>query len=81
MTLTRQKISVEFWTVNLDHWAFQKSSDMRDIHEAMRGWWKALLAMFFVIIQKYIGQYYCFDNGADAIIFYSWYRRKTPDHP
>ena len=50
----------------------EKSSDMRDIHEAMRaGDEKALLAneIFVDRIQKYIGQYLAVLNGADAIIF------------
>lgn len=50
----------------------EKSSDMRDIHEAMRaGDEKALLAneIFVDRIQKYIGQYFAVLNGADAIIF------------
>ena len=48
------------------------SSDMRDIHEAMRsGNDKALLAndIFVDRIKKYIGQYFAVLNGADAIIF------------
>jgi acetate kinase len=50
----------------------EKSSDMRDIHEAMRaGDAKAQLAndIFVNRIQKYIGQYLAVLNGADAIIF------------
>ena len=50
----------------------EKSSDMRDIHEAMRaGDEKAELAneIFVDRIQKYIGQYLAVLNGADAIIF------------
>ena len=50
----------------------ESSSDMRDIHEAMRaGDEKALLAneIFVDRIQKYIGQYLAVLNGADAIIF------------
>ncbi|KJQ57817.1 acetate kinase [Streptococcus cristatus] len=50
----------------------EKSSDMRDIHEAMRaGDEKAQLAneIFVDRIQKYIGQYLAILNGADAIIF------------
>ncbi|WP_270654596.1 acetate kinase [Streptococcus gordonii] len=50
----------------------EKSSDMRDIHEAMRaGDAKAQLAndIFVDRIQKYIGQYLAVLNGADAIIF------------
>ena len=50
----------------------EKSSDMRDIHEAMRaGDEKAQLAneIFVDRIQKYIGQYVAVLNGADAIIF------------
>ena len=50
----------------------EKSSDMRDIHEAMRaGDAKAQLAndIFVDRIQKYIGQYRAVLNGADAIIF------------
>lgn len=50
----------------------ERSSDMRDIHEAMRaGDEKALLAneIFVDRIQKYIGQYLAVLNGADAIIF------------
>ena len=50
----------------------EKSSDMRDIHEAMRmGDEKAKLAndIFVDRIQKYIGQYLAVLNGADAIIF------------
>ena len=50
----------------------EKSSDMRDIHEAMRaGDVKAQLAndIFVDRIQKYIGQYLAVLNGADAIIF------------
>ena len=50
----------------------EKSSDMRDIHEAMRaGDAKAQLAndIFVDRIQKYIGQYLAILNGADAIIF------------
>ena len=50
----------------------EKSSDMRDIHEAMRaGDSKAQLAndIFVDRIQKYIGQYLAVLNGADAIIF------------
>ena len=50
----------------------EKSSDMRDIHEAMRaGDEKARLAneIFVDRIQKYIGQYLAVLNGADAIIF------------
>ncbi len=50
----------------------EKSSDMRDIHEAMRaGDTKAQLAndIFVDRIQKYIGQYLAVLNGADAIIF------------
>ena len=50
----------------------EKSSDMRDIHEAMRaGDEKAQLAneIFVGRIQKYIGQYLAVLNGADAIIF------------
>ena len=50
----------------------EKSSDMRDIHEAMRaGDEKAQLAneIFVDRIQKYIGQYLAVLNGADAIIF------------
>lgn len=50
----------------------EKSSDMRDIHEAMRaGDEKSLLAneIFVDRIQKYIGQYLAVLNGADAIIF------------
>ena len=48
----------------------EKSSDMRDIHEAMRaGDEKAQLAneIFVDRIQKYIGQYLAVLNGADAI--------------
>ena len=50
----------------------EKSSDMRDIHEAMRaGDAKAQLAIDIFVdrIQKYIGQYLAVLNGADAIIF------------
>ena len=50
----------------------ESSSDMRDIHTAMRaGDEKALLAneIFVDRIQKYIGQYLAVLNGADAIIF------------
>lgn len=50
----------------------ESSSDMRDIHAAMRaGDEKALLAneIFVDRIQKYIGQYLAVLNGADAIIF------------
>ena len=50
----------------------EKSSDMRDIHEAMRaGDAKAQLAndIFVDRIQKYIGEYLAVLNGADAIIF------------
>ena len=50
----------------------EKSSDMRDIHEAMRaGDENAQLAneIFVDRIQKYIGQYLAVLNGADAIIF------------
>ena len=50
----------------------EKSSDMRDIHEAMRaGDAKAQLAndIFVDRIQKYIGQYLAVLNGTDAIIF------------
>ena len=50
----------------------EKSSDMRDIHAAMRmGDEKAQLAndIFVDRIQKYIGQYLAILNGADAIIF------------
>ncbi|MGX5860111.1 acetate kinase [Streptococcus sanguinis] len=50
----------------------EKSSDMRDIHEAMRaGDANAQLAndIFVDRIQKYIGQYLAVLNGADAIIF------------
>lgn len=50
----------------------EKSSDMRDIHAAMRaGDAKAQLAndIFVDRIQKYIGQYLAVLNGADAIIF------------
>ena len=50
----------------------EKSSDMRDIHEAMRADdAKAQLAndIFVDRIQKYIGQYLAVLNGADAIIF------------
>ena len=50
----------------------ERSSDMRDIHEAMRaGDAKAQLAndIFVDRIQKYIGQYLAVLNGADAIIF------------
>ena len=50
----------------------ENSSDMRDIHEAMRaGDAKAQLAndIFVDRIQKYIGQYLAVLNGADAIIF------------
>ena len=50
----------------------ETSSDMRDIHEAMRaGDAKAQLAndIFVDRIQKYIGQYLAVLNGADAIIF------------
>ena len=50
----------------------EKSSDMRDIHEAMRACdEKARLAneIFVDRIQKYIGQYLAVLNGADAIIF------------
>ena len=50
----------------------EKSSGMRDIHEAMRaGDAKAQLAndIFVDRIQKYIGQYLAVLNGADAIIF------------
>ena len=50
----------------------EKSSDMRDIHEAMRaGDEKARLAneIFVDRIKKYIGQYLAVLNGADAIIF------------
>lgn len=50
----------------------ERSSDMRDIHEAMRaGDEKAQLAneIFVDRIQKYIGQYLAVLNGADAIIF------------
>ena len=50
----------------------EKSSDMRDIHEAMRaGDEKAQLAneIFVDRTQKYIGQYLAVLNGADAIIF------------
>ncbi|WP_295504430.1 acetate kinase [uncultured Streptococcus sp.] len=50
----------------------EKSSDMRDIHEAMRaGDAKAQLAndIFVDRIQKYIGQYLAVLDGADAIIF------------
>ena len=50
----------------------EKSSDMRDIHEAMRsGDAKTQLAndIFVDRIQKYIGQYLAVLNGADAIIF------------
>ena len=50
----------------------EKSSDMRDIHEAMRsGDAKAQLAndIFVDRIKKYIGQYLAVLNGADAIIF------------
>ena len=50
----------------------EKSSDMRDIHEAMRaGDEKAQWAneIFVDRIQKYIGQYLAVLNGADAIIF------------
>ena len=50
----------------------EKSSDMRDIHEALRaGDAKAQLAndIFVDRIQKYIGQYLAILNGADAIIF------------
>lgn len=50
----------------------EKSSDMRDIHAAMRaGDAKAQLAndIFVDRIQKYIGQYMAVLNGADAIIF------------
>ena len=50
----------------------EKSSDMRDIHEAMRaGDAKAQLAndIFVDRIHKYIGQYLAVLNGADAIIF------------
>ena len=50
----------------------ERSSDMRDIHEAMRaGDEKARLAneIFVDRIQKYIGQYLAVLNGADAIIF------------
>lgn len=50
----------------------EKSSDMRDIHEAMRaGDTKAQLAndIFVDRIQKYIGQYLAVLNGADAIVF------------
>ena len=50
----------------------EKSSDMRDIHAAMRmGDEKAQLAndIFVDRIQKYIGQYLAVLNGADAIIF------------
>lgn len=50
----------------------EKSSDMRDIHAAMRaGDAKAQLAndIFVDRVQKYIGQYLAVLNGADAIIF------------
>ena len=50
----------------------EKSSDMRDVQEAMRaGDEKAQLAneIFVDRIQKYIGQYLAVLNGADAIIF------------
>lgn len=50
----------------------EKSSDMRDIHAAMRaGDAKAQLAndIFVDRIQKYIGQYLAVLNGADAFIF------------
>ncbi|VTT11468.1 acetate kinase [Streptococcus gordonii] len=50
----------------------EASSDMRDIHAAMRaGDAKAQLAndIFVDRIQKYIGQYLAVLNGADAIIF------------
>lgn len=50
----------------------ERSSDMRDIHAAMRaGDAKAQLAndIFVDRIQKYIGQYLAVLNGADAIIF------------
>jgi len=50
----------------------ETSSDMRDIHAAMRaGDAKAQLAndIFVDRIQKYIGQYLAVLNGADAIIF------------
>ena len=50
----------------------ETSSDMRDIHAAMRaGNAKAQLAndIFVDRIQKYIGQYLAVLNGADAIIF------------
>ena len=50
----------------------EKSSDMRDIHGAMRaGDAKAQLAndIFVDRIQKYIGQYLAVLNGADAIVF------------
>ena len=50
----------------------EKSSDMRDIHAAMRaGDAKAQLAndIFVDRIKKYIGQYLAVLNGADAIIF------------
>ena len=50
----------------------ESSSDMRDIHTAMRaGDEKARLAneIFVDRIQKYIGQYLAVLNGADAIIF------------
>ena len=50
----------------------ETSSDMRDIHAAMRaGNAKAQLAndIFIDRIQKYIGQYLAVLNGADAIIF------------
>ena len=50
----------------------EKSSDMRDIHEAMRaGDAKAQLAndIFVDRIQKYIVQYLAVLNGADAIVF------------
>lgn len=50
----------------------ETSSDMRDIHAAMRaGDTKAQLAndIFVDRIQKYIGQYLAVLNGADAIIF------------
>ena len=50
----------------------ESSSDMRDIHTAMRaGDEKAQLAneIFVDRIQKYIGQYLAVLNGADAIIF------------
>ena len=50
----------------------ETSSDMRDIHAAMRaGDTKAQLAndIFVDRMQKYIGQYLAVLNGADAIIF------------